>query len=114
MNNLSIEILRCGIYIWVCIEAILGAYVYLRGYKNIKTKKRAWESPIIVSLILMLLSIAIFAGYAFIIGIIRIFRPESYTAFTFWVPLSYIPIGYTLDRFRQSSLSDEVIIKKVK
>lgn len=106
MISTALAFLRGLIYLWVCFEALLGAYVYLRGYKNIKTKKRAWESPIIISLIVLLLSIAVMSAYLFIAGLLRVFRPENYLDFTFWGPLFYIPIGLSLDKFRCESMND--------
>lgn len=114
MINTALAFLRGLIYLWVCFEALLGAYVYLRGYKNRKTKQRAWESPIIISLIVLLLSIAVMSAYLFIAGLLRVFKPESYLDFTFWGPLFYIPIGLSLDKFRCESLDDGIDLKKGK
>jgi hypothetical protein len=106
--------LRCLIYLWVCFEALLGAYVYLVGYSNRKTKQKAWESPIIISLMILLLSIAIMSAYLFIAGLLRVFKPESYLDFTFWGPLFYIPIGLSLDKFRCESTDDGIGMRKKK
>lgn len=111
MIGTTLAFLRGLIYLWVCFEALLGAYVYLIGYQNRKTKQRAWESPIIVSLIALLLAIAVMSGYLFVAGLLRIFRPESYLDFTFWGPVFYLPIGASLDRFRCESMNDGLSIK---
>ena len=108
MMVIALVFLRGLIYIWVCFESLLGAYVYLKGYQNRKTKQRAWESPIIMTLIALLLAITLISAYLFVAGLLRFFRPESYLDFTFWGPLFYIPIGLSLDRFRCESMSGGV------
>ena len=100
--------LRGIVYLWVCFESLLGAYVYMIGYSNRKTKEKAWNSPIIISLMVLMLSIAFMSAYLFVVSMFRIFRPESYLDITFWGPLFYIPIGLSLDRFRCESMSGGV------
>jgi nitrate reductase NapE component len=106
--------IRGIIYLWVCFESLLGAYVYMIGYSNRKTKERAWNSPIIIALMILMLSIALMSAYLFVVSMFRIFRPESYFDITFWGPVFYVPIGLSLDKFRCESMDDGIELKKGK
>lgn len=102
----TIDLTRSIIFLWVCFESALNIYVYARGYQNLKNKKRAWESPIVTALIILLASISILSGFMFFCSISRMFGVKQFMDSTFWTPLFILPVGYALDRFRRESMDD--------
>ena len=92
------SVFRIIMYLWVAIEFGNLAFLYLVGYKTVKT------SPIIRSLRVMFSFLsALFFFYSFIPALYES-NPQIHMVVIQFLPIFLIPVGFAVRRFRDESL----------
>ena len=93
-----LSVFRTVMYLWVAIELGNLAFLYLVGYKTVKT------SPIIRSLRVMFSFLsALFFFYSFVPAIFQT-NPAVHAIVIQFLPLFIIPVGFAVREFRRESL----------
>lgn len=98
-----LTILRSVLYLWIAIEFLLLANLYIYGYKKYKPTK----------IILALQRIFFFGGLLFLfltfIPILLISNTDAFDVTILLVPIVLIPLIYFLRMFREKSLDEKEV-----
>lgn len=97
-NVVAISIFRVIIYLWVGIEFGNLAFLYIVGYKNVKT------TPIIKALQMVLFTLSLLFLYLSILPILLEVDPRTHRFLLSLMPFVLIPVGICARKFRCESL----------
>ena len=99
---LLVVALRVLVYLWVALTAFSIAQLYKDGL-SYTTK----QSPIINSLINILVWMAVVFLYYALIAIAQVLNKEIYAFLISLLPISVLPLGILLTIFRQDSVKEK-------